>query len=82
MIDASKIDWIERSSIALNSSSDCCAERPSAKAREKLAIMRCAGQPRGGLIARVAARKRDDAYDIGVVDAVGEQVVLFGQRQL
>ena len=37
--DASKIDWIEASSMALNSSSDCPAESPSVSAREKLAIM-------------------------------------------
>ena len=39
MLDASKMLWIELSSMALNSSSDCCALRPSDSAREKLATM-------------------------------------------
>ena len=39
VIEASKMLWIEASSVELNSSSDCCAERPSLSALEKLAIM-------------------------------------------
>jgi hypothetical protein len=39
VFDASKMLCIDASSIALNSSSDCCALRPSDSAREKLATM-------------------------------------------
>ena len=39
VLDASKMLWIDASSVALNSSSDCCALRPSDSAREKLATM-------------------------------------------
>ena len=39
VLDASNMLWIDASSIWLNSSSDCCADSPSLKAREKLATM-------------------------------------------
>lgn len=39
VFEASKMLWIERSSVASNSSSLCWAERPSESAREKLATM-------------------------------------------
>ena len=39
VFDASNMLAMDASSIALNSASDCCAVRPSASAREKLATM-------------------------------------------
>ena len=38
VLEASKMLAMDESSIALNSSSDCCAVRPSVSAREKLAM--------------------------------------------
>ena len=38
VFDASKMLWIDVSSVASNSASLCCADRPSVSAREKLAI--------------------------------------------
>ena len=37
VLEASKMLWMEASSSALYSASDCCAESPSTSAREKLA---------------------------------------------
>src|ERR1700757_2862797 len=37
--DASKMLWMAASSVASNSAAVCCAERPSTRAREKLAAM-------------------------------------------
>ena len=38
VLEASKMLWVEASSAAVYSSADCWADRPSVKAREKLAI--------------------------------------------
>ena len=63
VIDASKMLWIEASSVASNSSSLCWAERPSANALEKLVDL-CARRQTRFLWGLRASRKlfpRDQA---------------------
>ena len=83
VMEASKISWIDASSIALNSSSVCWADRPSVRPREKLATTPlAAGEARARLVAAVPAGERHDPQHARVRHEVGVEVVVLGEREL
>ncbi len=74
---------IAASSVALNSSSLCCAVSPSVSAREKLAMTPwLRGELLARLIAAVAAGQGHHPQHLRVLDEFAVQVVDAGQRQL